>query len=126
VELSFKIWREIFFFRRRNICILFKELGHWVEKDGHGAEVSLFRAFMYLSNSARPTILHASHESRTGGLKNYTLDFGVENAHPRFTVSRPARTYINWKADRVCVNETNDFRSEPDLNILPHFIDLCK
>ncbi len=98
VELRCKIWREVCF-RRRNICISFKELGYWMEKDEHGAEVSSFRAFMYFSNSAHPAILHASHESRTEGLKHYTLDFGVENAHPRFTVSCPARTYINWKAD---------------------------
>jgi len=148
VELRCKIWREVCF-RRRNICIWFKELGQWVEEGEHGPEVSPFRAFMYLSDSTHPTILHVSHESRTEGLKHYTLDFGIENAHPRFTVSCPARTYINWKADRVCVNETSGFRSEPGLNILPrtyftddnepsdfrsepdlnklhHFIDLCK
>ena len=78
VELRCKIWREVCF-RRRNICISFKELGHWVEEDEHGHEVSPFRAFMYLSDSTHPTILHASHESRTEGLKHYTLDFGVEN-----------------------------------------------
>ncbi|PMD31465.1 hypothetical protein L207DRAFT_536944 [Hyaloscypha variabilis F] len=53
-------------------------------------------------------VLHASKESRSEGLKHYTLDFGSEMIpvpgwEVPFSVTVEPRIYFNWSCDRLCL-----------------------
>lgn len=120
-ELRCKVWREASF-QKRNICITIKKLGTWDEDLLEGVWAC---PFAYISRSTHPAILHTSREARTEGLKYYTLDFGVSYVRPLFTFSSPPRTYINWKADRVCITEPQLLNTRR-FNFFNDFINLCK
>jgi hypothetical protein len=55
-----------------------------------------------------PPVLHANKESRSEGLKHYTLDFGtnmiaVGGWEVPFWVTLAPRIYFNWSCDRLCL-----------------------
>ncbi|KAN0092393.1 hypothetical protein V8E51_018240 [Hyaloscypha variabilis] len=131
IELRLKIWKEASN-HTRNICLSFMHLGHFFQDDYavDGFEDSRFKAFIYEVACPHPPILHTCHESRIEGLKNYVLDFGIELKDPkgRFTFNSPPTTYINWKADRICLTGSLaniDEVGEPHQYALD-FIDRCR
>ncbi|KAE9366566.1 hypothetical protein N431DRAFT_445287 [Stipitochalara longipes BDJ] len=123
IELRFKIWKEVCF-QRRNICVSMKTLGSLSQDDRGGQARSAIHLNIYVSRSSHPAILHTSHESRKEGLKYYKLEFGSSYTGPLFTFSTPAQTYINWQADRLCVNEPAVFTST--FAVMTEFMGLCQ
>lgn len=62
----------------------------------------------YFSQAERPAaVLHTSHESRTIGLKHYSLSFETsfekKIGSAVIKTTTPARVYVNWAFDIVCL-----------------------
>lgn len=55
-----------------------------------------------------PAVLHACQESCKEGLKYHTLEFGTTLSKPICTVTTPAKIYVNWAVDRLCVMNPDD------------------
>jgi len=102
-EIQLNIWKEAAS-ETRNVgvwihLVEFGDLHH-----GNGDD----NPYLFTTNVGHPAILHTSRESRREGLRFYQLTLGSTcQVHgpkiPPFTVTFPARTYINWKADRICI-----------------------
>jgi hypothetical protein len=100
LELRRMIWKYTCF-HQRNVDITASYLPDqlwdiWDESYFHDV-------FYYLSLCGPPAVLHVNKESRSEGLKWYSLDFGT-----RPTISGPIyasldHIYINWQVDRICV-----------------------
>ncbi|PMD31557.1 hypothetical protein L207DRAFT_537025 [Hyaloscypha variabilis F] len=86
------------------------------------------RRFFYYTACSHPAVLHTCHESRVEGLKNYTLDFGVEDisSFPSSTFKSQPRTYVNWKVDRLCLVAPADFADSKKYGDLYEFVRLCR
>jgi 2EXR family len=59
--------------------------------------------FYYLSLCSPPAVLHVNKESRSEGLKWYSLDFGTKPTSSDPIYASPDHIYINWQVDRICV-----------------------
>ena len=64
--------------------------------------------FHYLSICPPPALLSVNNESRSEGLKWYTLDFGSRSLNPLSPTSPSAgegkpHIYMNWTVDRICL-----------------------
>ncbi|KUJ21584.1 uncharacterized protein LY89DRAFT_681048 [Mollisia scopiformis] len=59
----------------------------------------------YFSRTSCPLILRTTRESRSEALKRYQLDFGIHTSIERLTCSIPPRIYVNWEADRICIDD---------------------
>jgi hypothetical protein len=107
--MRLKFWKDASF-QTRNICLSINRLGEFNlrdDSDDDDNEDEVFESFVYLAACPHPPILHTCHESRVEGFKHYTLDFGVEQKRswPLFTFSSPARVFVNWKVDGICILE---------------------
>lgn len=76
---------------------------------------STVRPYHFHSYTPPPPVLSICQELRQGGLKFYSLDFGVEdfccfsgNLDEKFPFLAPAKININWNADRVCIFHASD------------------
>jgi hypothetical protein len=99
-ELQLKIWKQVAF-ETRNIGIWVEQRKFRYYRDGE-------HDYYFLSNVGHPAILHTCKESREEGLKFYQLSLGttcevnVRDGIPVIVTYAP-KTYINWKADRLCI-----------------------
>lgn len=59
----------------------------------------------YRAQCSPTAILHVNHESRSAGLKHYTLDFGNIHKRPHYTIICEPKIYINWKVDRIYLDK---------------------
>ncbi|KAE9366571.1 hypothetical protein N431DRAFT_495030 [Stipitochalara longipes BDJ] len=121
IELRLKIWKTASY-QTRNICLSY---------DYPDGTANGFEPFIYLAACPHPPLLQACHESRIEGLKHYTLDFGVELKNPNggFTFNSPPTIYINWKSDRICINDVSITADDEDTictNFLSDFICRCR
>jgi len=110
-ELRIKIWK-IASFVQRNIDIQNKEL--YMSDDFDCGEPD-FVPHVIFTTRPPPAILHTCQESRTEGLKYYTLEFGTTLSRRLCTVTTPAKIYVNWAVDRLCLMQPvslNDFHTE--------------
>lgn len=88
-------------FHQRNVDITASFLPdqlweHWDESYFHDV-------FYYLSLCPPPALLHVNQESRSEGLKWYSLDFGTQPTLSDPKYASPDHIYMNWEVDRVCV-----------------------
>lgn len=101
VELRQGIWR-LASYLPRNVCIN-------VDKAFEADSIELPIAFS--SNSPVPAVLHICKESRSEGLKHYSLEFGTcyegrayDGPRRSYTITIPPIVYFNWDADTLYTN----------------------
>jgi hypothetical protein len=135
IELRLKIWKEASSVPRR-ICVYIRVLAQPFEEDdsdgededNDGEDDLTFTSFIYLATWPHLPVLRTSRESRIESLKHYKLAFGVEKkkrTRPSITLSSPANTYINGKADRICLSNTYVLKPA-DTNYFCDFVGLHK
>ena len=119
-ELRCKIWAAASN-EPRNVDI-------WVRQITIDRNWSNFAPISYFSSTKPVAILHTCRESRLEALKFHFLEFGCtynledyikpalgagHRRLPSFEITFPARIYINWDVDRLCIIEPEDFRDPP-------------
>ncbi|KAE8446285.1 hypothetical protein EG329_012371 [Mollisiaceae sp. DMI_Dod_QoI] len=59
----------------------------------------------YISRTPCPSILRTNQESRAEGLRWYALDFEVRIETDLYNFLVFPRIYVNWAADRICIDD---------------------
>ncbi|KAF5867442.1 putative dihydrouridine synthase protein [Botrytis fragariae] len=108
-ELRSKIWELAIFNDPRNIII--GKYRPWKEREGYPR---WSEDFGYKCTSTVPAVLRACTEARTQGLEYYKLlEWVPETSKGKARLvtvpEHPARTYINWKVDRIVIDHVEDF-----------------
>ncbi|TGO25159.1 hypothetical protein BPAE_0086g00240 [Botrytis paeoniae] len=108
-ELRSKIWELAIFNEPRNIII--GKYRPWKKREGHPR---WSEDFGYKCTSTVPAVLRTCTEARTKGLKYYNLlEWAPEISKGKVRLIKvpeyPARTYINWKVDRIVIDHVEDF-----------------
>jgi hypothetical protein len=67
--------------------------------------------FYFRSSCLPPAVLHVNTEARYEALKWYEMSFGTSHSTPHFKFSTPPTIYFNWKVDRLCVVDYNQYLS---------------
>jgi len=132
-ETRHAIW-DFVSFQERNIPIDLK----YNEVPGREGYDEFF-TYQYCTIFSPPAILHCTRESRTQGLKHYSLSFGRTWNFPAIgepdgwdsfyavSVDTPATIYVNWKADRLCLISPEQFVQPDDYFTVPFdVIETCK
>ncbi|KAF4631110.1 hypothetical protein G7Y89_g7021 [Cudoniella acicularis] len=110
-ELRRMVWKAACF-HQRNVDITASYLRHQLYYNWD--ESYYFDVYYYLSLSSPPAVLQVNKESRSEGLKWYSLDFGTQPTISDPKYSSPAHVYINWKVDRICLLNRGLLRSVHD------------
>ncbi|TGO77720.1 hypothetical protein BELL_0094g00220 [Botrytis elliptica] len=108
-ELRSKIWELEIFNNPRNIFI-----GKHQPSENQEGHPRWSEHFGYMCTSDVPAVLHTCTEARTEGLKYYKLLEWVPEilkGKKRLVEKpeHPARTYINWKVDRIVICNVERF-----------------
>jgi hypothetical protein len=124
-ELRLKIWAYACH-HPRNIDIFLADLGKLRVENENG--ISDFASYRYYSKYSytHPVILRVSKESREEALRHYHLSFGTSHVFSNVSISTPAKLYINFASDRICLLRPDDlFSADPGARI-KDFIELCQ
>ncbi|KAF7936196.1 uncharacterized protein EAE98_002415 [Botrytis deweyae] len=108
-ELRSKIWELEIFNNPRNIFI-----GKHQPSENQEGHSRWSEHFGYMCTSAVPAVLQTCTEARTEGLKYYKLlEWVPEISKGKKRLvekpEHPARTYINWKVDRIVICDVGKF-----------------
>jgi hypothetical protein len=100
LELRVMIWKYACFHQRNvDITASFLPDQLWENWD----ESYFDDVFYYLSLCPPPAVLHVNQESRSEGLKWYSLEFSTQPTLSDPKYASPDHIYINWQVDRICV-----------------------
>lgn len=116
IELRLKIWEYVSDVER-DIWIGAKPISEGyrsVKVMLHPLEWGAEEVFKYITSSPPPSILHANQESRSEGLKQYSLAFGTTLKYDGIELNVKPQIYINFQRDRIC---TSDWLGNPDDSI---------
>jgi len=102
-EIRNRVWK-LACFEQRNVDVWIANIAA-EDRSALGKALCEYREWAYQSNAPIPSVLHACRESRSIGLKHYSLEFGTQfNISFRGTtisVSIPPRIFVNWECDIV-------------------------
>jgi hypothetical protein len=124
-ELRLKIWAHACH-HPRNIDIFLANLGKLRIENENG--ISDFASYRYYSkySYSHPVVLRVSKESREEALRHYHLSFGTSHVFSNVSISTPAKLYVNFAADRICLLRPDDLFSAVPGARIKDFVELCQ